>query len=116
MGSNCPRSDPLWSLRYPRDGQMSSLEGYRLRTLLIVLALGPPILAGICAWSLAMLRQHKIATFVQRLNEAEAKMAGLELDDVPMLSLPPSDALEEASYHRRLWSAELTQKASPDGK
>jgi hypothetical protein len=29
---------------------MASMIRYRLRTLLIVLALGPPVLAGICNW------------------------------------------------------------------
>jgi hypothetical protein len=65
-----------------------TLMRYRLRTLMIVLALGPPMLAGICAWSLVMLRQHKVATFVQCLNEAEAKMVGLELDDEPPMHYP----------------------------
>ena len=65
---------------------------FRVRTLMIVLALGPPILAGICAWSLATLRQHKHATFIQKMNEVEAMLDGLELDDEPpILSLPPLD-------------------------
>ena len=65
---------------------------FRLRTLLILLAVGPPILAAVVATATLLLQWRRDAAFADALYKAEATLHGLDLSDEPsMLSMPPSD-------------------------
>ena len=62
---------------------------YRLRTLLILLAIGPPLVAGVWFASVAALKSYRSASFLGSLNEAAVVLDGLELDEEPPLFLEP---------------------------
>ena len=64
---------------------------YRLRTLLIVLALGPPMLAIVITVGMAFLSNRHYAAFRDSLYRAEKAMKGIDIAETPVLSLPPSD-------------------------
>ena len=75
---------------------------YRLRTLLIVLALGPPLLAGTW-WNLVHENQantRQAAGFLEKMHRAEKLMEGMDLSE-PILGFPWSEELQHRFENRR---------------
>ncbi len=104
---------------------------YRLRTLLIVLALGPPVLSlgwtWYAAWRAEQQRQLKISelwaegllvdnqsltrresAFLDTMNEVEKLMEGTDTFEEPVIGFPWSEELQ-----RRLESRKSTPASPP---